>query len=133
MERRGSGLKKIINETEKLTGYTGEMKPEFYSTESSFRAVLKNVNYKPESATMQDAMQVTMQDTMQVTIQDDRFKKLVIFCSDARTREEMQSHINIGNRDYFRRAFLKPLLESGQLKMTIPDKPNSKNQRYIKA
>ena len=48
-------------------------------------SALKNVNYKPESATMQDAMQVTMQ----VTIQDDQLKKLVIFCSDARTREEM--------------------------------------------
>ena len=48
MERRGSGLKKIINETEKLPGYSDEMKPEFYSTGSSFRVVLKNVNYIQE-------------------------------------------------------------------------------------
>jgi hypothetical protein len=26
---------------------------------------------------------------------------------------------------------LKPLLENGQLQMTIPDKPNGKNQKYI--
>ena len=48
MERRGSGLKKIISETEKLPGYTDEMRPEFYSTGSSFRVVLKNVNYIQE-------------------------------------------------------------------------------------
>jgi ATP-dependent DNA helicase RecG len=31
MERRGSGLKKILTETKSLPGYTDEMKPKFYS------------------------------------------------------------------------------------------------------
>lgn len=27
--------------------------------------------------------------------------------------------------------YLKPLMQKGKLAMTIPDKPNSKNQKYI--
>lgn len=45
MERRGSGLKKIINETRKLPGFRDEFLPEFYSTSSTFSVILKNVNY----------------------------------------------------------------------------------------
>ena len=45
MERRGSGLNKIIEETQKLPGYDERFAPEFYSTISSFTVVLKNVNY----------------------------------------------------------------------------------------
>jgi ATP-dependent DNA helicase RecG len=45
MERRGSGLKKIVDETEKLHGYSDEFAPQFYSTHSSFKVVLKNLNY----------------------------------------------------------------------------------------
>ena len=45
MERRGSGLKKIVNETKKLPGYSNDFMPEFYSTATYFKVVLKNVNY----------------------------------------------------------------------------------------
>ena len=136
MERRGSGLKKIINETEKLPGYEEQMRPEFYSTASSFRVVLKNVNYAfyaLNNITGQDTTQDTMQVTTQDTMQDNRLTKLVEFCINPRTREEMQLYIDISNREHFRKSFLRPLLESGQLKMTIPDKPNSRNQKYVKS
>jgi ATP-dependent DNA helicase RecG len=53
------------------------------------------------------------------------------FCSVPRTRDEMQQHIGIATREYFRKNILKPLLDSGQLEMTIPDKPNSRNQKYV--
>ena len=48
MERRGSGLKKIVNETAKLPGYSKEHTPVFHSTISSFSVVLKNVNFRTE-------------------------------------------------------------------------------------
>ena len=119
MERRGSGLTKIISETEKLPGYDSSMKPEFYSTPSDFRVVLKNVNYFFVTA------------TAQVTAHDERMNILVNFCSIPRSREEMQAQIGIEHREYFRKTFLKPLLKAGRLQMTIPDKPKSRNQKYV--
>lgn len=50
MERRGSGLHKIVAETEKLPGYTEELRPQFISTDSTFKVILKNVNYNSEKA-----------------------------------------------------------------------------------
>jgi len=47
MERRGSGLKKIINETKNLPGYTDDLKPQFFS-DTSFRVVIKNMNYNAD-------------------------------------------------------------------------------------
>ena len=55
-----------------------------------------------------------------------------IFNIESRTRNEIQEFCGIKSRDYFREKILNPLLENGKLKRTLPDKPNSKNQKYIK-
>ena len=44
MEHRGSGLHKIVNETEKISGYTENLRQEFHSYATDFRVVMKNVN-----------------------------------------------------------------------------------------
>lgn len=124
MERRGSGLKKIVNETEKLPGYVKECKPEFFSTPFDFRVILKNVNYNLHTCPAQDREQV---------VQDERFMDLLEFCSIARKRQEMQEFIGISSREHFRKKILKPLLESGHIIMTMPDKPNSRNQKYVRS
>lgn len=49
MERRGSGLRNIIEAYEFEENYKEELKPEFRSTETSFFAVLKNLNYVGQS------------------------------------------------------------------------------------
>jgi len=54
MERRGSGLRKIVSETKKLHGYSNEFMPEFHSTHSSFKVVLKNVNYTADKTTQEN-------------------------------------------------------------------------------
>jgi Fic family protein len=73
------------------------------------------------------------QDNAQVTDQVDRAEKIIEFCVQPKSREEIQSFVGIAHREHFRAKILKPLLDSGKLKMTIPDKPNSRNQKYVKA
>ena len=60
MERRGSGLRKIISESEKLPGYSNVYKPEFFSTATDFRVILKNVNYHHDPSIMSQPMMQPM-------------------------------------------------------------------------
>ena len=128
VERRGSGFKKIREATAELYNYTDDFAPTFVSTRTAFHVVLKNMNYDLDGSTTQD----TTQDTMQDTMQDERTERLLDFCFEPRTRDEMQQFIEIANREHFRKMILKPLLDSGKLEMTIPDKPNSRNQKYMR-
>jgi ATP-dependent DNA helicase RecG len=68
-----------------------------------------------------------MQDTMHVSQQEI---DLVSVIQGEQTREELQSALNINNRDYFRVSFIKAVLDNGLINMTIPEKPTSKNQKY---
>lgn len=126
MERRGSGLKKILTETAKLPGYMEQLKPEFYSTPSDFRVMLKNVNYNLLGAP-QDNQQVIPQDKQPVGVE----RKILLFCNEPRSRKAIALHCGYKDIRYFSSRYLHPLMEQGKLQLTIPDKPNSRNQRYI--
>ena len=45
---------------------------------------------------------------------------------------QLMEKLELKSREGFRRNYLKPALELNLVSMTIPDKPNSTNQRYIK-
>ena len=45
-------------------------------------------------------------------------------------RSELQGLLSIKNRDYFRTDYLNPAINTGYIELTIPDKPNSQNQKY---
>lgn len=75
----------------------------------------------------QDKEQVKEQDKEQVTIQD-----LIQFCSVPRSRKEMQEFMGLAGRRNFSEKYIKPLLIAGKIEMTVPDKPNSRNQKYQK-
>ena len=85
MERRGSGLRKIVSETEKLPGYTEAYKPEFSSTATDFRVILKNVNYNLEGDTHQVIHQVTHQDIELSTMS----KQILAFCTTPKSKKEL--------------------------------------------
>ena len=45
---------------------------------------------------------------------------------------EIMRRLNIKSKETLRNSYLNPAIENGLVKMTLPDKPNSKNQRYVK-
>jgi len=72
------------------------------------------------------------QDTIQDTKQDKQ-SSFLKFCMTPRSREEMQQYMGLSNRSHFMREYLTPLLDKEMIEMTLPDRPTSRNQRYITA
>ena len=48
------------------------------------------------------------------------------------TGKALMEKLGLKSREGFRRNYLRPAMEMHLIHMTIPDKPNSRNQRYIK-
>ena len=71
------------------------------------------------------------QDTVQDRGQDTQVIKLLKFCEIPRTCAEMMEFLGLKGRASFRDRILKPLLNNDDIRMTIPEKPTSRNQRYI--
>ncbi len=69
---------------------------------------------------------VTHQDTHQDTKQD----KILEFCKEPHSKKIMEymKYMEYKHTRNFTILYLKPLLESGLLQMTIPEKPNHQNQ-----
>ena len=57
-------------------------------------------------------------------------EKLVSVLIGEMGRSELQELLSIKNRDYFRTDYLNPAINNGYVELTIPDKPNSRNQKY---
>lgn len=51
-------------------------------------------------------------------------------CREAQPLLAMMEALGRQNRTKFRDGFVKPLIEAGLLELTIPDKPQSRLQRY---
>ena len=57
-------------------------------------------------------------------------ERILEFCAIPRTIHEIMETLELKERKSARRH-IKPLVEQGRLAMTLPDKPKSKNQKYI--
>ena len=58
-------------------------------------------------------------------------EQILTFCVTARTRNEIAEHFGVKDPKFFAKKHIKPLLESGALRMTIPNKPTSPAQKYV--
>ena len=110
-ENRFSGIPTVINSMKE----NNLPQPLFENDRGVFRATLFN-----------DAVAVSFKNSV-----DGR---ILEFCTVPRSRAELEEHFN-GEYSiiYLMSRFVQPLLDSGALKLAIPEKPKSKNQRYYTA
>lgn len=74
--------------------------------------------------------QVSTEVYSQVKLSTEEIQKLLDYCKEPRSRQEMQTFCGIKTAEYFRKNIIRPLVDIGLLRLTIPDKPTSSKQRY---
>jgi len=145
VERAGSGILDMIE----LCAESGLRPPEFRqdggsfiqtlwrpvqsgSTEENVTAQVTASNNLLINKSLQDlaeALSITVaQVNAQVTAQVEKLLGAVM--NGALSREELQSVTGIKHREHLRKTYLEPLITSGWIERTIPDKPTSRLQKY---
>ena len=115
-ENRFSGIPTIRLEMAEA----GLPPPVFTSTRGVFKVTLYNAGSNATAGTAEDSL--------------DTFPERVLrFCQTPRTREELARELNLSSVSYMMTRYINPLLDAGQLEMTIPDKPKSRHQQYFAA
>jgi len=67
----------------------------------------------------------------QVAFLTDAQQKILRLCEIPRQMARLQEETDYSNRTYFKRKVVNPLISSGLLNMTKPDKPRAKDQKYV--
>lgn len=102
----------------------GLPEPVFLDQRSEFSVAL----YNGEQAAIGS---VAGEATERKNTQDE--KGLLEFCRIPRTRSEIIEYLDIASGQYALRRYLDPLVESGAIQLTLPDKPRSPKQQYVTA
>ena len=137
MEKRGSGLKRICNETKALDGYKDEMKPVFRSTSSQFMTTIYSMGYEPKNQQDEQYQDGTKsglswgQAGTKIGLGWDEVEKLFIALQEPKTMTELKELYQWSNTTKFRAKYVNPLIEAQFVGMTLPNKPTSPKQRYF--
>ena len=77
------------------------------------------------------ATQDRTQDRTQDKTQDKTMAKILKFCESPHSKIEIAEYCGYSNTKYFDKKYIRPLLADGLLEMTDPEKPTSRNQKYV--
>ena len=132
MEKWGSGLKRICNETMALDGYRDELKPLFKSSPSQFITVIYSVEYKDAGKdTGKDTGKDAGKDAITISKPDIYVLKLLsVVESKTLTVKDMMERLGLKGPDNFRNKYLNPAIKGGYIALLYPDKPRKKGQAY---
>ena len=79
----------------------------------------------------QDRRQDRRQEEEPQKIVNVSLSEILEYCKTPKSIKEILEFCGVKSRTTFIKNHLAPLISEGKLRMTIPDKPNSKNQKYV--
>ena len=93
---------------------------------------MQNIDWVNKGLSLKDWYEIELWEGKSQLIQKRNIYLLQIlfYCLEALPLDEVLSKIGYSNKQSFRERYLSPLLKEGLLERTMPDKPNSKYQRY---
>ena len=100
----------------------------FEFKENWYEPVDAQVKYKNAQVNAQVKVNQVLDETQNYDVSIE--EKALQFCSEAKSIIEICDYLGFKDRRTVRKI-INPLLELGRLAMTVPDKPNSRNQKYI--
>lgn len=103
----------------------GKPEPEFIDTGSEFRVVLR---MRAADMVPDEGLRSAKSDVYMGTAKE---QQVLNFCSEPKSRREIAEMLNV-EEYYAARRYINPLVGAGMLAMTLPDKPRSKDQKYIR-
>lgn len=136
MEKRGSGLKRICNETKALDGYRDELKPVFRSTASQFITIIYSMEYNVTKQSLSIHQVGTKQGLSweqvgtKLGLSWEDVEKLFKTLQQPSLMSELKDLYGWRNTTKFREKYVNPLMAENLVDMTIPNKPTSPNQKY---
>lgn len=116
-ENRYSGIPTIRFAMKKLS----LPEPVFMDSRGSFHVILYNTAAEKPS----------VQEPFKPATATEDEKGLIDFCKIPRTRAEIKEYLAISSGEYALKRYLDPLVISGAIRMTLPDKPRSPKQKFV--
>ena len=118
IENRHSGIPTMRRE---MNNY-GLPEPEFYEERDSFKVIFRN-----KYVSTQNATQNATQNKNYLELRE----KVLLFCEEPKTSEEIRSYIGIEDKSILSRQIIRPLIKDEKLDYTNKKSVNAKNQKYI--
>ena len=129
IEKWGSGFKRITEECK-----AENVKVEFKIKKSGFTVIFYRKSDKEllDLTEENKSTQENTQETHKKRARNAQEDFILDFCNEARSLKEILEYCGYKNARSFREKYINPLLKNEKLKMTIPNQPKNRNQKYIK-
>jgi predicted HTH transcriptional regulator len=141
----GSGILRALEEGLEVTFKNEERIHEFViiikrEPKANNQEGIQETNQESVQESVQESNQESNQEGNQESNQEKIRKSaltkaqrdVVNYCSVPRTAQEILARLGLSNQSINRKRHIQTLVDMGVLEMTIPEKPNDRNQKYRK-